>query len=115
MLSRLDLGRPVVLHFTCLEMDNAPGPDAYSLAKDLVFWVGAGAGARHVAIMGENALSGGVTNDAGWNNIDNAIRWSAYSGLTVLRVSDLESNGELGFRRYSNLIDTFLHQPRGNP
>jgi hypothetical protein len=108
MLGGVDLGRPVVLHFTCLEMDNTPGPDAYSRAKDLVFWVGGGAGARHVPIMGENALSGGVTNDAGWNNIDNAIRWSTYSGLTVLRVSDLESNGGLGFTRYASLIDTFM-------
>lgn len=108
MISGLDLGRPVVLHFTCLEMDNAPGPDAYSRAKDLVFWVGGGAGSRHVPIMGENALAGGITNDAGWDNIDNAIRWSTYSGLTTLRVGDLESNGGLGFARYQTLIRTFM-------
>lgn len=100
-------GHTVVLHFTCLEMDNKNYAPEYSLAKDLVFWVGNGAGARGVTIMGENALSGGITNDQGWNNIDNAVRWSAYKGLTTLRVGDLEANGGLGFRRYQQLIEEF--------
>jgi hypothetical protein len=99
--------RAVVLHFTCLEMDNNNHPSEYSQAKDLVFWVGNGAAARGVTVMGENALSGGITHDQGWNNIDNAVRWSAYKGLTTLRLSDLEANGGTGFRRYQQLIDDF--------
>ncbi len=96
-----------ILHFTCLEMDNKNQAPDYSLAKDLVFWVGNGAGARNLIIMGENALSGGITNDEGWNNIDNAIRWSSYQGLTTLRIGNLEDNGGLGFRRYQQLINDF--------
>jgi hypothetical protein len=97
--------RPIVLHFTCLEMDNKNQAPEYSRAKDLVFWVGNGAGSRGVSIMGENALSGGITYDGGWDNIDNAVRWSAYKGLTTLRVGDLDTNGGLGFRRYQQLIN----------
>jgi hypothetical protein len=99
--------RQVVLHFTCLEMDNKNQAQEYSLAKDLVFWVGGGAGARGVKIMGENALSGGITNDHGWDNIDNAMRWSTYRGLTTLRVGDLDANGGLGFRRYQQMINEY--------
>lgn len=100
-------GHAVVLHFTCLEMDDKNEAPEYSLAKDLVFWVGNGAAARGVTIMGENALSGGISNDQGWNNIENAVRWSAYKGLTTLRVGDLKANGGLGFRRYQQLINAF--------
>ena len=99
--------RNVVLHFTCLEMDNKNSWPEFSLAKNLVFWVSKGAGARGVKIMGENALNGGITNDQGWNNIDNAIRWSSYSGITTLRVGDLNSNGGLGYRRYQQLINDY--------
>lgn len=97
--------REVVLHFTCLEMDNNPNGPEYSLAKDLVFWVGNGAGSRGVTIMGENALSGGITNNHGWDNIDNAIRWSSYQGLTTLRVENLNDNGQLGFSRFQQIIE----------
>lgn len=99
--------RQVVLHFTCLEMDNNAGAPNYSLAKDLVFWVSQSAAASNVDIMGENALSGGITNDHGWDNIDNAIRWSSYRGLTTLRVGDLAANDGLGFHRYQKLINDF--------
>jgi beta-amylase len=111
MIKKFSRGeREVVLHFTCLEMDNDPQAPYYSLAKDLVFWVGNGAAARGVKIMGENALSGGITNDHGWNNIDNAICWGAYRGLTTLRVENLGDNDGLGFRRYQQIIDTFRNE-----
>lgn len=103
--------RNVVLHFTCLEMDNNPGDPNYSLAKDLVFWVAQGAEREGVEIMGENALSGGVVNDHGWDNIDNAVRWSSYQGLTTLRIGDLTTNNGLGFHRYQRLINEF--KPKG--
>ena len=99
--------RPVVLHFTCLEMDNEAAAPNYSLAKDLVFWVAQGASRAGVEIMGENALSGGVSNDHGWDNIDNAVRWSDYRGLTTLRIGDLAANGGLGFHRYQHLINDY--------
>lgn len=99
--------RPVVLHFTCLEMDNNESYPQYSRAKDLVFWVARGAADRGVAIMGENALSGGLTNDHGWDNIDNAIRWSSYVGLTTLRIGHLSLENGLGYRRYQKIINDF--------
>ena len=99
--------RQVVLHFTCLEMDNEPGHPNYSEAKNLVFWVAQGASNAGVEIMGENALSGGVMNDHGWDNIDNAVRWSDYRGLTTLRVGNLAANDGLGFHRYQRLINDF--------
>lgn len=100
-------GENIVLHFTCLEMDNDWHGPNYSLAKDLVFWVGNGAGARGVTIMGENALSGGITSDHGWNNIANAMQWSSYRGLTTLRLSNLNDNNGLGFRRYQQVITKY--------
>lgn len=99
--------RPVVLHFTCLEMDNGSAAPNYSLAQDLVFWVAQAANAQGIGVMGENALSGGVAGDHGWDNIDNAIRWSSYRGLTTLRLADLAANNGLGFQRYRRLIEEF--------
>lgn len=98
---------PVILHFTCLEMDDDPGYPNYSLAKDLVFWIAQGAQRTGVTVMGENALSGGITSDHGWDNIDNAIRWSDYRGLTTLRIGDLAADHDLGFQRYQRLIELF--------
>lgn len=101
--------RRVVLHFTCLEMDNDANAPNYSQAKDLVFWVAKSAADAGVGVMGENALSGGVTSDHGWDNIDNAIRWSSYQGLTTLRIGDLSANNGLGYQRYQRLINEFKH------
>ncbi len=103
-------GHPLVLHFTCLEMDDQPNAPDYSLAKDLVFWIAKGAQRTGVTVMGENALSSGVTSDHGWDNIDNAIRWSSYVGFTALRLKDLTANDDLGFQRYRRLIDEFKPQ-----
>lgn len=96
----------VVLHFTCLEMPNHASPADYSLAEALVFWVGQGAAAQGVPIKGENALAGGVTNDDGWNRIENVFAWSAYEGLTVLRIGEVTDN-PLGRRRYEQFIRRF--------
>jgi hypothetical protein len=101
---------PLILHFTCLEMDNDAGAPNYSLAKNLVFWLAQGAQRAGVTIMGENALSAGVSSTHGWDNIDNAIRWSEYRGLTTLRLGDLATNHDLGFRRYQRLIEQFKPQ-----
>ena len=104
--------RPLVVHFTCLEMSNNNRAPEYSLPKDLVFWIGDGARTYGIALMGENALAGGITHDNGWNNIADALQYSSYQGLTVLRVNDLNSNQQLGFRRYQQLIQS---QPEAKP
>ncbi|MGL5860000.1 MAG: hypothetical protein ACRCY9_01920, partial [Phycicoccus sp.] len=57
-----------------------------------------------VTIKGENALDGGVRSDLGWDNIVNAIRHAAYSGLTVLRIDDVVHG--VGRDRYRDLIET---------
>ena len=95
-------GRSVVLHFTCLEMDDQNYSPQYSQAKTLVFWVAQKAAVMGVAIKGENALSGGVTSDAGWNNIVNAFDYAPYVGLTTLRLGDVV--GGTGQTRYMQFI-----------
>ena len=97
--------RNVNLHFTCLEMGNDNNYPAYSLAEDLVFWVASAAESQGVTIKGENALSGGVETDYGWDKIENAFQWASYAGLTVLRLGNITSG--TGYTRYSSLIDTY--------
>jgi hypothetical protein len=102
--------RSVNLHFTALERDNCEEThtcwqDA-SQAKALVFWMAQAANANQVPIKGENALSGGVTYDHGWDNIVNAFQYSSYSGLTVLRIADVTDN-PTGKWRYSNFIAVY--------
>ena len=95
-------GRGVVLHFTCLEMDDENYSPQYSQAKTLVFWVAQNAAAQGVMIKGENALSGGVTSDTGWDNIVNAFDYASYVGLTTLRIEDVV--GGTGQTRYMQFI-----------
>jgi hypothetical protein len=103
--------RKISLYFTCLEMDNSACEglsSGYSLAKALVFWVAQAAQAAGVTIKGENALNGGVRNDAGWNNIENAFCYAPYSGLTVLRINDVTEDST-GKNRYKCLLDRFMN------
>ena len=98
--------RHINLHFTCLEMGNENYAPAYSRAQDLVFWVADAASRAGVSIKGENALAGGVTTHAGWNNIENALTWASYSGLTVLRMEQVTWNG-VGRQRYEQVIQNY--------
>lgn len=105
-------GRRVVIHFTCLEMDDQNYAPPYSLAKSLVFWVAQHAQRLGVTIKGENALSGGITGNHGWDNIDNAFQYASYTGLTALRIGEVASG--LGQARYTNLIQKFRYVFRGD-
>jgi hypothetical protein len=103
LANRFDGGpREVVMHFTALEMDDQPGPEAYSLAQTLVQWIGDYAFRAGVELKGENALAGGVASEEGWDNIDEAFETWGYLGLTVLRIGDVSSG--VGARRYAELI-----------
>jgi hypothetical protein len=93
------------MHFTALEMDDQPGPEAYSLAQTLVQWIGDYAFRAGVELKGENALAGGVASEEGWDNIDQAFETWGYLGLTVLRIGDVSSG--VGARRYAELIATY--------
>ncbi|MGL4743697.1 MAG: family 14 glycosylhydrolase [Dermatophilaceae bacterium] len=102
LAKQLSTTRPVVLHFTCLEFSNENVAPQYSQAQNLVFWVANNAAAQRVTIKGENALSGGVTSNAGWDNIVNAFDYASYTGMTVLRIGEVASG--LGMSRYASLI-----------
>lgn len=126
-------GRPVNLHFTCLEMgNNATGgmgetPNQYSLAKSLVGWVAAEAYRQGVTIKGENALAEGLqwTNEDfpgdwvdAWDHLDQALKRYPYSGITILRLTDVTTvknsqNGKtVGRERYRQLIAKFKQRPK---
>lgn len=98
-------GRSMVLHFTCLEFGDENFAPQYSQAKTLVGWLGAEAGRQSVAIKGENALSGGVTNDTGWNNVNDAFDNFPYIGMTVLRIGEVASG--TGATRYAQFIQKY--------
>ena len=105
--------RHVVMHFTALEMgDNNPGeiePNSglrpYSLAKTLVGWIGDYAHRVGTDLKGENALSGGVQYDFGWDQINDAFDTWGYLGLTVLRMGDVAEG--TGATRYAQFIDKY--------
>lgn len=107
------LGRDMVLHFTCLEMDDKDTNPDYSQAKSLVFWVAQEAQRQGVTIKGENALADGVKYDGGWNNLVNAFDFSAYSGLTTLRIDDVATG--TGQARYAALINKYRGSQAGLP
>lgn len=104
-----NLSRGVVLHFTALEMSDDPFGEGQSLAQTLVFWVANEAAAQGVTIKGENALSGGVTWDGGWDNIENAFANASYSGMTVLRINQV-TDGGVGQQRYQQFIENYLDE-----
>jgi len=80
----------LILHFTCLEKDNFEGGShANSFAKALVFWVGAHAKAHGVEIKGENALAGPMQSQRSWDNIQDALIYGNYTGITILRMGDV--------------------------
>ena len=83
----------VALEYTCLEKGDGEGGAAVgSLAESLVSWVANAAFAQQVPIGGENALSGGLASEDGLRHIDNALAYSHYHSLTLLRVHDVVSN-----------------------
>lgn len=114
LFRRLSLasGSPkIVLHFTCLEKDNGEdGAWANSMAKALVFWVGAEAKRQQITIKGENALAGPLAQDRAWDNMIDALHWSSYVGVTFLRLHSVVDNG-LATRRFKGLFQEFDIRP----
>lgn len=94
-----DFKKRLLLHFTCLEMDDGGNVYPYERPKSLVFWVAKAADELGLPIKGENALNGGIKNDRGWDNIQNAFDYASYSGLTVLRMDDIVTD-ETARRRF---------------
>jgi beta-amylase len=69
-----------------------------------VFWVFQAAQDRGVTVKGESALSGGVQNEHGWDNIEKVFQWATYNGLTVLRIANVTTGSDIGQRRYQDFI-----------
>jgi beta-amylase len=97
----------ITLHFTALEMPDGRewdgGSHAWSDAASLVGWVGASAQKAGVTLKGENALASnlqsvGTPSTVGWSHIRDAFTGPApaYSGLTLLRLSDVVAPGSTG-------------------
>ncbi|MGY1668067.1 family 14 glycosylhydrolase [Geodermatophilus sp. SYSU D00696] len=106
LANRFDGGpREVVMHFTALEMDDQNYAPQYSLAQTLVQWIGDYGFRAGVDLKGENALSGGVTWDGGWDNINEAFDGWGYLGLTVLRMNDVAEG--VGETRYAQFIQKY--------
>lgn len=127
-----DTGRPIIVHFTALEMDNSTvcslssGERDTSMAMALVFWISAGAQDRNLTLRGENALPciGDQSSPHGrsWDRIENAFQYASYSGLTFLRLTDTAFLRDAGRpaesceawngadrSRYQRLITQFMH------
>jgi beta-amylase len=92
-------GTRVVLHFTCLEMEDLQGAKNVginSLARSLVMWVGEEARRQGVPIKGENALNFTLAENKSWDNIRSALKLpgqnAPYTALTLLRMSDVVTN-----------------------
>ena len=97
------IDRDIVFHFTALEKDNLEwdgGAHAWSLAQDLVHYIAWAAEARGITLKGENALSGGANSDYGWNNIEDAFRYYAYSGFTLLRINQWNNTAKGRYRTF---------------
>ena len=100
-LAAVPRGPRIVLHFTCLEMDDdPPSSTVASRAKSLVFWVGKHATSRGLSIKGENALAGTLGSGRAWDNMADALASGGYRGLTVLRLGALvhDPAARAGFR-----------------
>ncbi|MGD8194918.1 family 14 glycosylhydrolase [Herbiconiux sp. P18] len=109
---------PIVLHFTALEMPDGrewDGSDhAYSDAASLVSWVAGAAHRAGVTLKGENALAGnlasaGSPSTVGWSHIRDAFTGTPapYSGLTVLRISDVSGPGAAGRGEFERFLRDF--------
>lgn len=104
-IGRLPRAPRVILHFTCLEMDDGEdGPAVASRARSLVVWVGRHATRRGVPIKGENALAPTLFTERAWERIDEALAHDGYAGLTVLRLDALLSDptARSGLRAMAN-------------
>ncbi|SHJ62583.1 family 14 glycosylhydrolase [Tepidibacter formicigenes] len=84
-----DFNGKVILHFTCLEMNDGNGGEYTSAAKTLVGWVGDTANDNGVEIKGENALNVGNDDKQFWDNIKDGVDNHHYNGITILRMNDV--------------------------
>ena len=96
--------REIILHFTCLEMDDNPQAPAYSKAKSLVEWIANAAKSKGITLKGENALAAGVQSDKGWSNISHVIQKGLYDGVTILRLQFVSSG--YGKEKLAHFIQT---------
>ena len=89
-----NISSPIIIHFTCLEMGNNENTHlgASSMAKSLVHWFGKESKRNGLTIKGENALEGSLYSKHSWDNIQDALNFAGYEGLTILRMGNLTDN-----------------------
>ena len=78
----------LILHFTSLEQQDAvvdKGVLAWAKPQELVHWMLQAAQHNSIAIKGENALDGNLSNRDAWGRIGSNLG-SGYSGITLLRL-----------------------------
>jgi beta-amylase len=78
--------KPDGVAFTCLEMDDGHN----SLAKGLVYRFINGCEKHEIKVDGENALGEELLNYRSWQNMEEAMRYSAVRVMTLLRLQGLE-------------------------
>ncbi|MFL9592131.1 family 14 glycosylhydrolase [Aeromonas schubertii] len=97
----------VVVHFTCLEMQNRPY-EGYSQAADLVGWFAAAAHELGIRLMGENALAGELYGETGWRQMEKALAETpGFGGLTLLRMQHFFDEDRSPLEQLQRLITRF--------
>ena len=97
----------VVVHFTCLEMQNRPY-EGYSQAADLVGWFAAAAHELGIRLMGENALAGELFSESGWGQMEKALADTpGFGGLTLLRMQHFFDEDRTPLEQLQRLITRF--------
>ncbi len=97
----------VVVHFTCLEMENKDY-EGYSRAADLVRWFAEAAQEVGVSLMGENALAGALFDERGWQQIATALgREPGFEGITLLRMQHFFAENRTPLHQLQWLINQF--------
>jgi beta-amylase len=89
--------RKLVLHFTCLEMNDDPH-NGNSKAHSLATWVADASRRNGVQLKGENALP--IGNPTGWANALGHLERDGYRGINILRMGrDLDTTALAAFIR----------------
>lgn len=97
----------IVVHFTCLEMQNRPY-EGYSQAADLVGWFAEAAHELGIRLMGENALAGELYDAAGWLQMEKALSGTpGFGGLTLLRMQHFFDEDHTPIEQLQRLINKF--------
>lgn len=109
-------GADITVYFTAIEMSDNDVVQAYSMARSLAFGVGKQAANKGLTIKGENAIA--PNNGSSWDqynfwwNINNALFYSTYSGVNILRIFNVVDPTQKA--NYQELIEKYT-RVKGKP